>query len=148
MKFVTALPIMAVLAQKKFKSEPDVKQPTTAKQDRISSETVEEECSRQIPRLGGFFKPTNDGLSGEIELREYPDDAKCRHFIQADDNCKALKIKYDDIAVEDDGVTCEAFDSFWFEANGLTPKRQCHCFGDGCFENEFFDDNEYQFNVT
>ena len=137
MKFVTVLPTMAVLAQQKFKSEPDLK-PTAAKQGRISSETIQEECTSQIPNFGGFFKPTNDGRSGGIELREYPDHARCRHFIKADDNCKALRIKYDDVAVGIPAVVKDGCDGdfFWFEAEDLTPSPQCHCFGDGCFDND------------
>ena len=136
MKLVTILPIMAVLAKKKFKSQPNLKQPTKAKRDRISSETVEEECTSQIPRLGGTFQPTNDGLSGRIELLDYPNTAKCRHVIKADDSCEAVKINYRDVAVETNLVGCD-LDYFWFEANGLTPRRQCQYFGDGCYENEF-----------
>ena len=96
-----------------------------------------EECSIQFPSKGGFFEAKNENSRGEITLDMYPNNARCKHHIQADDNCTEIKISYQSVAVEygsnmEYGTIIECFfDAFrfaWTEGQELhvTPPR-CHC---------------------
>ena len=112
-------------------------------------------CSDQINRLGGTFTARNRGISGQVELEQYPNDVNCRHVVQTD--CSNIIISYVDIAVEV-GFSynydtqsryphCD-YDNFWFEVNGnrITDKN-CYCHGEGCVWHEipgqWFEQEDY-----
>ena len=95
-----------------------------------------EECSNQVPSKGGIFETTNDGLRGEITLDNYKTKLRCKHAVQAEDDCSEITVRYRSVAVNaEEAYECN-FDSFRFgwteeESDELTPPR-CNCFGDGC----------------
>ena len=144
MRLSTILPLLVVYAKNRDLSD-------YGNNPYSTNTRQHEECLVEIPDLGGSFETINNGSRGQVKLLNYPFGANCKHVVQADSNCSKIKINYRDVAVENhDSSTCfEA--SFWFEANGsnVTP-AQCHCFGDGCFENglEYYDYFEYPYSWT
>ena len=91
-------------------------------------------CSEQIPHKRGSFEATNYGNHGEVKLENYPNDIKCHHKVEADENCSAIRVSYRSIAVQDARRCYADFFRFgWPGSNGfqVTPPR-CDCFGDGC----------------
>ena len=98
-------------------------------------------CHRRFSTRKRRSTTVNDGFSGEIKLKNYPDGGGCHHVVQADSSCEAIRIKYRDVAYRpftnnfsDGPEHCGAQHfRFSWENNGfrVTPRR-CDCFGDGC----------------
>ena len=147
MKLSTLLPILAAGANKKHPKKDDGRKLDQDRwaPDRFSASKVTKQCSSEVTSQGGTFETTNDGFSGEINLGNYPDSLQCKHEVQADSSCKAIKINYRDIAVEAayyDNCDYDAFRFGWSEGTSdllISPPR-CNCFGDGC-GHDYLDDN-------
>ena len=142
MKLSTILPILAAAANKRQKKKDNDRKASQDRYwvpDRFSASNFPDQCSSMIPDLGGIFETTNDGLSGQVNLDNYPNKVRCQHVVQANNSCEAIKITYRTIAVETDYDGC-SWDEFRFgwpdNKNDLhyTPAR-CNCLGDGCEPN-------------
>ena len=143
MKLTTLLPILAADAQKHRKKKEN------RSVERFIASEVTNQCSDQVPSLGGGFESINSGLSGEISLTDYPNHTNCKQVVQADSSCEQIRIQYRNVAVEDSHI-CE-LDSFrfgWTDNNGfqVTPAR-CSCFGDGC-DGQFLESYSYFYYTT
>ena len=139
MKLSTILPILSASAKKQEKSKE-----SDRSVERFVASEVTDQCSDQVPQLGGTFETPNEGLHGAIILNDYRDHTNCMHVVQAASNCEEIKIQYRSVAVE---LDC-GFDSFrfgWAGANGVnvTPGR-CSCFGDGCSSSFDYVDDYFQ----
>ena len=138
MKLSTSiLPILAVSAKKRQKKKDGDR---TVEGERFAASAYTRQCSNQVPSKDGIFTTTNNGFEGEIKLENYPNFVRCKHVVQADSSCEAIRVSYRSIAVEPEDDNCE-FDSFrfgWAGADGwnVTPPR-CSCFGDGCTNSGF-----------
>ena len=135
MKLSNLLPILAAGENKRLKQK---KEGNRGVGERFVASDFDEECSFQVPNLGGTFQASGNASSGTIRLENYPDNTNCKHVVQAVPSCAEIRINYRSVAVEQpdyvDG-NCY-FDNFgfgWTGANGfdVTPPR-CYCFGDGC----------------
>ena len=51
------------------------------------------QCSIQVPSLGGDFEAINNELSGTISLNNYPNNIHCMHVVQADSSCVEIQIE-------------------------------------------------------
>ena len=144
MKLSTLLPILAGANKGPKKKESD-----RNVGERFVAGDVNELCVNQIPQLGGSFKATNDGSHGEIRLDNYPDNANCKHVVQAEVTCEEIEIKYRSVAVEnwlvDMGCDLDSFRFGWIGTSGFefTPPT-CNCFGDGC-DSKFYYEETYDF---
>ena len=129
MKISNFLPILAAAGNKRQKMKKDEKSV-----DRINYSAITEECTNQVPSLDGTFETTNNGFSGEINLDNYPNNALCKHVIQAHSRCSEIKIQYRSVGVEPNAKCI--YDSFHFgrnSGNGFeVTEPACKCFGDGC----------------
>ena len=153
MKLSTVLPILAVSAdEKKIKKAYD----GNAGVERFVASEYRDQCSDTIPGSRGMadawkhveanFLTTNDGSRGTIRLENYPNNAHCKHVVQANSSCKKIVVTYRYVAVEGppsyQGRQCPA-DSFrfeWADADGfkVTPPL-CDCYGAGCDYPAFLD---------
>ena len=88
------LPVLAVSANKK---NAKTKAPKTSGNRNLARSDTEQ-CSSQMPRMSnlrgnGRFETSNSGSSGWIKLENYPEDAYCKHVVQADQYCREIKVK-------------------------------------------------------
>ena len=148
MKLSTILPALVASANKKAKKKDGEK---SVNQDRFAVNKITEQCSDIVPSLGGTFETSNDGFRGEINLDNYSDGIRCKHVVQADNSCEAIKISYESIAIEpsyDDSCDYDGFRIGWTEGtNSLTTPARCNCFGGGCDHDYFgihFDYDHYE----
>ena len=124
MKFSILLPVLAAGASKQQKKEKEGNRNV----ERFVASEVTNQCSEQIPSLGGTFNTPNKGSSGAIILNDYRDLTYCKHVVQADNNCEQIKIEYRSVEVEI-GITCQ-FDSFRFDLAGTITPGGCGFFGE------------------
>ena len=133
MKLSILLPILAAGQKKRLKK----KEGDRSVGERFVASDVNEWCVHQVPHLGGSFQATSSTgteRSGEIQLDNYPDDANCKHVVQAYPECTEIQINFRSVAVE--GYHNCLFDSLrlgWVGNNGFqVTQPQCYCVGDGC----------------
>ena len=100
MKLSTILPILTVIANERRKNE------NGENTIFVPADEVTEQCLEQIPRLGGIFETTNNGLSGEIKLDNYPNNASCYQYIQPDSRCERIIMSYPSFAIESNDDFC------------------------------------------
>ena len=149
MKLPTFLPILAAVAS----------QQQNQKEREIfigwfEPSEVANQCSEQVPELGGVFETSNEGSHGAIILNDYPANVNCKHVVEARSDCGEIKIQYRSVAVVDfladvhpvQSYYCRYSDFFrfgWPKPNSfhVTP-ASCGCFGDGCDTlKNYFTDN-------
>ena len=93
MKLSTLLPILAA-------GKPDKRKEEDRSVERFVASQVTNQCSDQVPSLGGDFDAINNGLSGTIILNNYFDNTNCKHVVQADSSCEEIRINYQSVAIE------------------------------------------------
>ena len=139
MKFSTILPALASSAKKRESEK---------SQDRFAIDEITDLCLEIVPSLSGTFETTNDGFHGEINLDNYPSKIKCKHVVQADNSCRAIKVKYRSVAVEPatfESCNRDGFQIGWFEGTeNFITSASCNCYGDGCDQGGLnFDGTSY-----
>ena len=125
---------LALAASANRKSENDGEK--SVNQDLFDVDQITKQCSEIVTSLGGTFETSNNGFRGKINLDNYPTSITCKHVVQADNSCEAIKISYESILIEPALYDFCEFDGFrfgWTEcANNLTTPARCNCFGGGC----------------
>ena len=164
MKLLKFLPLFAVNAGKKEKNKNVDKIVTEDRSEYLYDYYAAQflnQCSDQVPTLGGSFVTVNNGLSGELRLETYPEFVKCKHVVQANVNCRQIEVSYRSVAVEP-ASRCGS-DRFFIDWPGVDPRSPeyermkspiCGCFGDGCDmglydgTNGYYDpDYVYQYEI-
>jgi len=90
-----------------------------------------------------------DGLSGQVKLSDYQNNLECMHEIVAAENCQAIVVEYESVAVEacGQGCACDQFRFGW--SNGseeLQTPANCHCNNDASCDATYIYREYQEFN--
>ena len=149
MKFLAFLPILASAKErKKFDDRITYSYENLCVDqvpDRTNDGTISGYSAQQIEDWGydtpvPSFETVTDTDSGRlwgtVTLDNYSDNLNCHYVVNAEPDCKEIKITLRDVAVETASGPGDHFRFSWEDSDGyhITPHR-FGCYGDGCSES-------------